>query len=143
MVSDNHPIQKLTLTVMTHSENCKNQLMDNDLCFALTLGLSTIYIMFQPLALSPGSWVKLRSLPYDERLCNLCQRQDLEDEYHLVLICPVYIELKNNIIKKNYFGRPNMDKFMQLVTTNNKCILKKLAMYLHHAFILRKTLALN
>ena len=100
MVSEKHPIQKLTLTVMTHSENCKNQLMDNDLCFALTLGLSTIYIMFQPLALSPGSWVKLRSLPYDERLCNLCQRQDLEDEYHLVLICPVYIELKKQFIKR-------------------------------------------
>ena len=37
------------------------------------------------------NWVKPRSLLYDERLCNLCQRQDLEDEYHLVLICPVYI----------------------------------------------------
>ena len=38
-----------------------------------------------------GSCVKPRSLLYDERLCNLCQRQDLEDEYHLVLICPVDI----------------------------------------------------
>ena len=35
-----------------------------------------------------GSWVKLQSLPHDKRLCNSCQRPDLEDEYHLVLICP-------------------------------------------------------
>ena len=45
-----------------------------------------------------GSWVKPRSLPYHERLCNLCQRNDLEDEYHLVLICPVYIELRKLFI---------------------------------------------
>ena len=90
-----------------------------------------------------GSWVKPRSLPYDQRLCSLCQRQDSEDEYHLVLICPVYIELRKQFIKKYYFIRPNLDKFIQLVTTNNKCILRKLAMYLHHASILRETLALD
>ena len=88
-----------------------------------------------------GSWVKPRSLPYDELLCNLCQIHDLEDEYHLVLICPVSIELKKKILF--YFIRPNMDKLIQLVTTNNKCILRKSAMYLHHAFVLRKTLALD
>ena len=70
-------------------------------------------------------------------------RQDLEDEYHLVLICPVYIELRKQFIKKYYFVRPNMEKFIQLVTTNSKSILRKLAMYLHHAFTLKKTLALD
>ena len=36
-----------------------------------------------------------------------------------------------------------MDTFLQLVTTNNNSILRKLAMYLHHAFMLRKTLAFD
>ena len=50
-----------------------------------------------------GSWSKPRSLPYDERFCNLCQRQNyLEDEYYLVLICPVYIELRKQFINKYY-----------------------------------------
>ena len=53
------------------------------------------------------------------------------------------MELKNQFIRQYYFARPNMDTFIQLVTTNNKCILRNLAMYLHHAFILRKTLALD
>ena len=51
------------------------------------------------------------------------------------------MELSKQFIEKYYFVRPNMDKFIQLIPTNNKCILIKLAMYLHHAFILRKTLA--
>ena len=46
-------------------------------------------------------------------------------------------------IKKLYVVRPNMDKFIQLVTTNTKCILRKLAMYLHQPFILSETLALD
>ena len=95
------------------------------------------------LMVEAGSRVKPRSLPYDERLYNLCQRQDSQDEYHLVLICPVYMELRKQFIKKYYFVRPNTDKFIQLVTTNNNCILRKLAIYLHHAFILRKNLALD
>ena len=48
--------------------------------------------------LENDSWVKPRSLPYNERVCILCQRQALEDEHHLVLICPVYIELRKQFI---------------------------------------------
>ena len=87
--------------------------------------------------------MKPQSLPYNERVCILCQIHDLEDEYHLVLICPVYIELRKQFIEKYFFVHPDMDIFIQLVTTNKKSILRKLAMYLHHAFILRKNLALD
>ena len=87
------------------------------------------------LMVETGKCVKPRSLPYAKRVCILCQRNDLEDEYHLVIICPVYIELREQFINKYYCVRPYMDKIIQLVTTNNKCILRKLAMYLHHAFV--------
>ena len=75
---------------------------------------------------------------------SLCQSPAPYDSRMLLYNSPVIATiLRKQFIKKYYFVRPNMDKFIQLVTSNNKCILRKLALYQHHAFILRETLALD
>ena len=39
-----------------------------------------------------------RALP----LCTLCDRSDIEDEYHFVLICPVYSQIRQKYIRPFY-----------------------------------------
>ena len=48
-----------------------------------------------------GSWCKPRSTPFDESLCFICDRDELENEHHFVLCCPAYTVLRKKYIKKN------------------------------------------
>ena len=57
-------------------------------------------------------------VPFGERICSSCNV--LEDEYHFVLICSKYIELRSKYIPKYYFRRPSMEKFISLLTCKKK-----------------------
>ena len=35
--------------------------------------------------------------PRNERYCMFCNSLDLEDEYHFILICPCYIDIRKKI----------------------------------------------
>ena len=37
------------------------------------------------------------------RLCTLCDRSDIEDEYHFVLICPAYSQIRQKYIRPFYY----------------------------------------
>ena len=37
------------------------------------------------------------------RLCKYCNLQDIEDEYHFLLICPLYRELRSRYINSYYW----------------------------------------
>jgi len=53
---------------------------------------------------------------------------DLDDEYHFVLICPMYNDLPTTYIKKYYFRRPKLFK------STNKPTEKNLSKYSYEAF---------
>ena len=88
-----------------------------------------------------GSWCKPRSTPFDERLCFICDRDELEDEYYFVLCCPAYTALRLKYIKKYYYQYPSMYKFTKLLTIENKIVLRKLAAYVYYAFKKRNEIA--
>ena len=90
-----------------------------------------------------GSWCKPRSTPFDERLCFICDRDELEDEYHFVLCCPAYTAPRLKYIKKYYYQYPSMYKFTKLLTIENKIVLRKLAAYVYYAFKKRNEIAYN
>ena len=62
-------------------------------------------------------------------MCN-----DIEDEYHFVIICTKYFDLRVKYIPKIYYTRPSMYKFLKLVNSDDYTLLKKLGLFLHHAF---------
>ena len=90
------------------------------------------------LEIESGRWARPTSKPIAERLCFVCNK--LEDEYHFVLECPVYNDLRCKYIKRNFWRRPNMLKFIDLLTSDNKSDIKKLACYVQKAFALRTEL---
>ena len=74
-----------------------------------------------------------------DRTCISCNSNDIEDEFHFVLVCPDYINLRNDYIPKYYSNRPSVLKFIKLIQTNNIYLLIKLSMYCIKAFALRNS----
>lgn len=67
------------------------------------------------------------------RICVLCNKGEIEDEYHFVLICPQYHQLRMQYIRKYYVNHPSMYKFIQLLNSTGKT-LKNLAIFITNAF---------
>ena len=49
------------------------------------------------------------------RKCTLCNSGDIEDEYHVTLIYQHFKHLRTKYVKKYYYARPNMAKFIELM----------------------------
>ena len=64
-------------------------------------------------------WRKVK-IPYVQRTCTLCSSGDIEDEYHIVLICENFRGVRLKYIKPYYHNRPSMFKFVELMNTTNK-----------------------
>ena len=75
----------------------------------------------------------------DERKCKLCMMNDTEDEYHVVLVCPIYWHLRNELLPKYYCRWPTKQKFVQLMGSSSAFVLNKLAKYIYLAFDLRSS----
>ena len=62
---------------------------------------------------------------------------EIEDEYHFVLICPLYDNFRNTFIHDVYRRRPSMFKFVQLLNETRKSVLIRLANFCIKTFKLR------
>ena len=78
-----------------------------------------------------------RNISRSDRKCTLCNSNDIEDEYHFVLICPIYYDLRKLYIPRYYHVRPSMFKFIELLNTSNLKTLNKLALFCNKSFIVR------
>ena len=94
--------------------------------------LSKLRISSHRLEIEAGRWVRPHSIPVNDRKCAVCQV--LEDEYHFVLECRMYTELRRKYISKYYWHRPSMFKFVELINTCNTRYLKNLGAFVYQAF---------
>ena len=90
------------------------------------------------LEVEAGRWVRPVRKSLNERLCTFCGV--LQDEFHFILECPAYMEERSRFIKKCFCKRPNMIKFIELITSENKVITQNLACYVEKAFKTRNSL---
>ena len=81
-----------------------------------------------------------RNIPRNDRLCTLCIQRTIEDEFHFILECPVYNNIRMQYIPNWYRTRPNMIKLIDLLSSTNVQLLYRLANYLIKAFEKRNTL---
>ena len=84
------------------------------------------------LEIETGRWHKPNRTPIEERKCLFCNC--LEDEFHFVLECQLYQDLRNEYIKKYFWKRPNIPKFIELLQSENKKTIKNLSVYIHKSF---------
>ena len=68
-----------------------------------------------------------QNIPKHDRLCTLCTRQTLGDEYHYILECPYFHENRTRLLDRHYYNRPSMDKLKQLLNSHDPGILTNLS----------------
>lgn len=77
----------------------------------------------------------------DMRSCKLCQYNRLESEYHFLLCCPYYSD-----IRRKYLGIiswPNIHKFVALLSSTNKKTILNVAKYIYEAVKKRTATLVN
>jgi hypothetical protein len=66
----------------------------------------------------------------NQRICKMCSKSEIEDEFHFLLVCPCYDDFRKMYIKKYYHKKPSTYKLIQLLLTENVTDLCKLGKYL-------------
>ena len=70
------------------------------------------------------------NLERNQRVCSMCNLNDIEDEFHFILRCPAYYDLRKKYLKQRYCNRPSVFKLLQLFNTCCLSELRKLGYYI-------------
>lgn len=81
---------------------------------------------------------RYENVPRHDRLCRCCNMNAIEDEYHFLLVCPLYIDLRRKFLKPHYCHWPNINKFDSLMSTTSTKIILKLSKFIYYATLLRQ-----
>ena len=73
------------------------------------------------------------------RICSMCNNNDIEGEYHFILECSKYVEIRRKYIKPDYCINPSAFKLTQLVSDQNIKDLSNLGNYLYVAEKIRNS----
>ena len=106
--------------------------------FKYMQALSKLRMSSHRLAIESGRWARPTSIPISDRKCVHCNV--LEDEFHFVVECKIFIELRTKYIPKYYWKRPSMYKFIELLNTTKVKLLRNLSVYVYLAFKCRTDL---
>jgi hypothetical protein len=77
-------------------------------------------------------------IPYSERKCHLCSMNDIGDELHYLLKCPLFQSMRRKYIPVKYYYRPNVIKFQELLTNETAEIQKNLSIFARHILLFFK-----
>jgi len=71
-------------------------------------------------------------------LCRFCEQDEkfvIEDEYHFLIHCPTYDELRSKYLPSvEATGNRDFNKFMEIMTKNDPGEQTKVALYLYNSF---------
>ena len=67
-----------------------------------------------------------KNIPANDRKCTNCIH-DIGDEFHYVCLCPIFNEDREKYLDRYTRTRPNMQKFINLINTENITKLRKLS----------------
>ena len=65
-----------------------------------------------------GHWT-ISKLDYKLRKCTSCNSDDIEDKYHVTLVCEQFTDARKKYFKKYVYRRPSMAKFVELMNTKS------------------------
>ena len=80
---------------------------------------------------------RFRNTELNARLCTKCNMQTTENEYHFLMVCPLYREIRNEILPHFYCVWPTKQKFINLMTSTQQSILRKLSKFVYCAYELK------
>ena len=118
-----------THRLFRHLDKCSNDYlvsMPNDF---IRIALSRLRLGSHHLNIERGRWHKIEFL---DRKCCMCN--DIEDEFHFVLICPRFHEFRKKYLPYDLYNNPSMYKFIKFLNSNDLLKIRKLGIFLHNAF---------
>ena len=74
--------------------------------------------------------------PFHERICILFN-QDVETEYHFLLVCQTLSHIRSNHISSIWFTYPSVNNFVQLCTSKSTNIINAISRYVFSAMKFR------
>ena len=74
------------------------------------------------------------NIPRQERICINCNMRVVENEYHLLLVCPKHRELRNKYLNNYYCRWQTLTKFENLMISKSPKILVNLSKFVYFAF---------
>ena len=83
-------------------------------------------------------WGRYENIPRDGRICKCCNVSKIESEYHFLLVCPLFADLRKKFFKPYFCHWPNLNKFDTLMMSNSEHITLNIAKFIFHAQDLRK-----
>ena len=75
-------------------------------------------------------------------MCKL-RGESVEDEYHFLLVCHIYEQIRNECLPYKYTHHPNRNKCNIFMSSNSANVIKSVADYLYRSFELRKQILSN
>ena len=75
-----------------------------------------------------------------DRVCKLCTKNDnfiLEDEYHFILCCPAFVDLRTTYLPELAVAQPSYNAFIELFKDDDATNQRNMAQYIFHASKLR------
>ncbi|KAL4224701.1 hypothetical protein ACF0H5_015396 [Mactra antiquata] len=94
--------------------------------------LTRLRVSSHRLYIESGRWARPNPIPVSDRKCNICNV--LEDEYHFVLECSLFNDLRNMYIQRYYRVRPSMYKLIELFKSDNPATMRNLSTFIYKAF---------
>ena len=74
---------------------------------ALLVNYTKLRLRSNKILVERARWGKVK-IPYAQRRCTLCSSGDIEDEYHMIMICEHFRDVRAKYIKPFYYKRPSM-----------------------------------
>ena len=82
---------------------------------------------------------RYENTPREQRICQFCNMGKVEDEYHFLLVCPNYRDLRRKHFKPYFCHWPTMIKFESLLSKTSKSSVASLSKFIYFAFKRRNT----
>ena len=73
------------------------------------------------------------NIPQEQRLCNSCNMAKVEDEFHFLLVCPKYRDLRCKYFKRYFCHWPTIHKLETLMSSTSNKVLNSIAKYIYYA----------
>ena len=99
------------------------------------IALTRLITSSHHLKIETGRWAR-PIIPQSERICPFCPGKQ-EDEFHLLLECSSYRDIRQRFIPRYYTHHPSMLKTVQLLNTSSNKLIKALGKFVFLAFKIR------
>ena len=64
---------------------------------------------------------RYQNIPRRNRICKLCNTNVIENEYHFLLCCDFYDDIRKSYIPSKYYTIPSIQKFNILTSSSFEC----------------------